>query len=128
MVSRDIYSRKSLLPADRNSEKTDKLIGTDGKLVEGDDASLSTADIVKRIMDGTLTCDNPEAALQKLFFLAVLPSMQFGLIAPRNLAVSGDGTAVPSHASPYGCHPASCPSSCTFRNSYGRHYSAPDAG
>nr|WP_300788879.1 hypothetical protein [uncultured Acetatifactor sp.] len=52
--------------AGRNSKKPDKVIGTDGKLVEDDDASLSAADIVKRIMDGTPACDNPEAALQKL--------------------------------------------------------------
>lgn len=66
LASRDIYSRTSLLPAGRNSKKPDKAIGTDGKLVADGDASLSAADIVKRIMDGT------------------------------------PGTAVPSHASPYG--------------------------
>lgn len=129
MASRDIYSSSCHLPAGRNSRKPEKIIGTDGKLVEDDSTSLSTADIVKKIMDGPPACDNLEAALQKLFFfLAVLPSMQLGLVDPGNLTVSGDGTAVTSHASPYGRHPASCPSSCAFRNGCGRHYSDPDAG
>ena len=129
LAPRDIYSRTSLLPAGRNSKKPDKVIGTDGKLVEDDDASLSAADIVKRIMDGTPACDNPEAALQKLFFfLAVLPSMKLGLVDAGSLTVSGDGTAVPSHASPYGRHLASCLRSCPFRDGCGRHYSDPDAG
>ena len=127
LASRSIYSRSSLLPANKNSKKPDKVIGTDGKLSE-EDSPISTKDIVKDIMSGLPASDNPEAALQKIFFfLAVLPSVELGLIAPDSLTLSGDGTAVVSHASPYGKHLSSCGHSCPYRDNCGRHYSDPDA-
>lgn len=79
-------------------------------------------------MNGTPASDNPEAALQNIFsILAVLPSVRLGLIDAENLTLSGDGTAVVSHSSPYGSHLSSCPKSCPYRNGCGRHYSDPDA-
>ncbi|MCX4354151.1 MAG: transposase, partial [Lachnospiraceae bacterium] len=72
--------------------------------------------------------DNPHAALQKIFsILAVLPSVRLGLIDPENLTLSGDGTAVLSHSSPYGRHLSSCGKCCPYRDGCGRHYSDPDA-
>ena len=128
LASRSIYSRSTLLPASKNCKKPDKVIGNDGKLVESSDGSTSTADIVKDIKNGLHASDNPEAALQKIFFfLAVIPSMKLGLIDTANLTVSGDGTAVVSHSSPYGKHLPSCKHSCLYRNNCGRHYSDPDA-
>lgn len=127
---RDVYSRSSLLPAGKNGKKPKKLIGPDGKLVEPEDPSpITTKDIVGSIMDGQPASDNPEAALQRiLFLLAVLPSIRLGLIHPDALTLSGDGTAVPSHASPYGRRLTSCVPSCPYRDCCGRHYSDPDAG
>lgn len=129
MASRSAYSRSSLLPADKNRKKPDKVIGPDGKLMESDDDILSTKDIVNRIKNGLPASDNPEAALQEIFFfLALLPSMRLGLIDTGSLTMSGDGTVVVSHASPYGKHLSSCAPSCPFRHDCGRHYSDPDAG
>ena len=67
-------------------------------------------------------------ALHTLFaLLAVLPSVQPGLIDAKNLTLSGDGTAVISHASPYGRHLSSCSKTCPYRDGCARHYSDPDA-
>lgn len=88
----------------------------------------STAEIAKNIKRGLPACDNPEATLQKIFFLlAVIPSVELGLVDPENLTISGDATAVVSHASPYGRHLSSCAHSCPFRDTCSRHYSDPDA-
>lgn len=128
LASRSIYSRNFLLPAGKNGKKPDKVIGPDGKLADKEDASLSTRNIVDNIFHGLPASDNPEAALQHIFFLlAVLPSMRLGLVGSQNLTLSGDGTAVVSHASPYGKHLSSCASSCPFRKDCSRHYSDPDA-
>lgn len=118
LASRDIYSRPPLLSAGKNGRKPDKVIGTDGKLSEDDHSSESSRTIVDNILNGTPASDNPEAALQEIFsILAVLPSVELGLVNPRNLTLSGDGTAVVSHSSPYGKHlPAalSAPSGVTI--------------
>ena len=123
------YSRTALLPAGKNGKKPKKLIGADGKLAEPEDSCTITAkDIVNDILDGKPAADNPEAALQKIFsILAVLPSIRLGLIDTQNLTLSGDGTTVVSHSSPYGRHLSSCGKDCPYRDSCGRHYSDPDA-
>ncbi len=127
LASRNGYSRPSLLPKDKNCKKPDKTLGDDGKLE--DDGTISCRNIVSDIMDGCPASDNPEAALQTIFtLLAVLPSVRLGLVDAKNLTLSGDGTAVVSHSSPYGRHPSSCSKSCPYRNGCGRHYSDPDAG
>lgn len=128
LAPRDIYSRTSLLPAGKNGKKPDKVIGTDGKLSENDKALESTKSIVESILQGKPASDNPEAALQDIFFLlALLPSMELGLIDTEHLTLSGDGTAVVSHSSPYGRHLSSCSPSCPYRRDCRRHYSDPDA-
>lgn len=124
LASRDIYSRTQLFPAGKNGKKPDKVIGTDGKLSEDDHSSESKKTIVDNIRRGKPACANPEAALQEIFsLLAVLPSVDLGLIDPHNLTLSGDSTAVVSHPSPYGKHLSSCP----FRRDCSRHYSDPHA-
>ena len=126
LASRNGCSRHSLLSKDRNSKKPDKTLGGDGKLEDA--GTVSCRDIVSAIMAGHPACDNPEAALQTLFtLLAVLPSARLGLINTKNLTLSGDGTAVVSHASPYGRHLSSCSRACPYRDGCGRHYSDPDA-
>ena len=129
MGPRDRYSRSALLPAGRNGKKPKKLIGADGKLEEPEDpCTVTTKDIVNDIMAGKPASGNPEAALQKIFsILAILPSARLGLINLENLTLSGDGTAVVSHASPYGRHLSSCGKGCPYRKDCGRHYSDPDA-
>lgn len=80
-------------------------------------------------MEGRPACNSPEAALQCIFtLLAVLPSVRLGLIDTGSLTVSGDGTTVVSHSSPYGKHLPSCWKACPYRDNCSRHYSAPDAG
>lgn len=129
MGPRDQYSRTALLPAGRNGRKPKKLIGADGKLAEPEDpCTVAARDIVNDILDGKPASDNPEAALQKIFsILAVLPSVRLGPIDAQNLTLSGDGTAVVSHSSPYGRHLSSCGTLCPYRDGCGRHYSDPDA-
>ena len=129
MAPRDNYSRPALLPAGRNGKKPKKIIGVDGKLAEPEDpCTITTGDIVNDILDGKPASDNPEAALQKIFsIIAVLPSVRLGLIDPENLTLSGDGTAVVSHSSPYGRRLHSCSKSCPYRTGCPRHYSDPDA-
>ena len=121
--TRDCYSTTTLLPIGKNGKKPKKVIGADGKLVEPKDScTTTTKEIVNDIMDGKPASDNPEAALQKIFsILAVFPSIKAGLIDTANLTMSGDGTAVISHSSPFGRKPSYC------NNSYSRHYSDPDA-
>ncbi len=127
--SREHYSRFALLPAGKNGKKTKKSFGADGKLIEPEDTdSVTTADIVDNIMDGIPAADNPEMALQQIFsILAVLPSARLGLAGMEELTISGDGTAVVSHSSPFGRHLSSCPTSCPYRTGCPRHYSDPDA-
>ena len=127
LAPRTAYSRHSLLPEGRNGKKPDKTLGTDGKLEDGD-TTVTCRDIVSDIMDGHPASENPEAALQAIFtMLAVIPSVKLGLVNAKNLTLSGDGTAVVSHSSPYGRHLPSCSKACPYRKGCGRHYSDPDA-
>ena len=66
---------------------------------------------------------NFERFLQEFFFIvAVYPSMKCGLIPDAPLTVSGDGTAVHTHANPYGkCIPSADPDRPL------KHFSDPDA-
>ncbi len=130
LAPRDSYSRTALLPPGKNGKKPKKKIGSDGKLVEPQDpCTVTTRDIVDNITHGIPASDNPEAALQMIFsILAVPPSVQLGLIDSENLTLSGDGTAVVSHSSPYGRHLSSCAKDCPYRDGCARHYSDPDAG
>ena len=117
-ASDNIYSKNRLLPAGKNGSKPKKKIGDDGKLVE--DPKYKTQDFVNMILSDEPTSDNPETILQDIFFLlAVLPSIQSGIIPLESLTLSGDGTAVVSHASPFGHRPGDDDSM--------RHYSDPDA-
>lgn len=126
--SRDAYSRHSLLPAGKNGKKPKKEIGADGKLIEPPEDFSDTKSIVKDIMNGKPASENPEKILQTIFYhLGVLPSIEAGLIDPCNLTISGDGTAVVSHASPYGKHLSSCPKECSYRGKCPRHYSDANA-
>ncbi len=68
-----------------------------------------------------------EEALQKLFSIAAIsPPLELGLILPDNLTVSGDGTCVHSHASPYGHKVCGCCENGNPHCTCPRHFSAPD--
>ncbi len=126
---RNNYSRLSLLPAGKNGKKPKKITGADGKLEEPEDpCTVTTRDTAGTIMDGKPASDNPEEALQKIFsILAVFPSVRLGLTDVADLTLPGDGTAVVSHASPFGRHLSSSSPSCPYRQGCFLHYSDPDA-
>ena len=124
---RSIYSRSMLFPSGKNGKKPKKNIGPDGKLEEED--KLRTKVLVERLLAGERISDNPESILQDVFFLAaVLPSARLGLIPSKDLAVSGDGTAVPSHTSCFGHVPSPAAlDACPEPPDEPRHYADPDA-
>lgn len=99
--SSDLYYRRKLLPAPCNSQKPEKPKGKGLKTSET--KPKITEKLAGRLLEGKDILFNFEAQLQKLFhFVAVLPSLQCGLIPSDNLTVSGDGTAVHTHACPRG--------------------------
>lgn len=115
----DLYARDKLLPASRNAKKPDRPKGKNQKAPEA--KPKITEAIEKRLMDGKDIPFNFEARLQQFFYYtAVLPSMECGLISSGNLTVSGDGTAVHTHASPRGHHRAGAAENL-------RHFPDPDA-
>lgn len=68
-----------------------------------------------------------EERLQQVFRLAaVLPSLKDGLIPADGITLSGDGTCVHSHASPYGHKVCKCTENSIFHYSCKRHFSDPD--
>lgn len=85
--------------------------------------------MVERIFHGESLSDGKQDILQTVFCLgAVLPSINNGLIPSKELTLSGDGTAVKVHSSPFGRNPEYLKSlprgTCTDNL---RHYSDPDA-
>ena len=126
---RDNYSRTCLLPENKNGKKPKKVLGPDGKLIEPEPDTYATKDMVDRIFHGESLSDGKQDILQTVFCLAaVLPSINNGLIPPKGLTISGDGTAVKVHSSPFGRNPEhlkSLPEGTRTDNL--RHYSDPDA-
>lgn len=117
----DRYSRCKLLPASWNSRKPQRPKGKHQKAAEAHQGI--TKFFADRILTGKSIPFNFEERLQQFFsVVAVLPSLQQGIIPSDNLTVSGDGTAVHTHASPRG-HSGN---SSAPENSP-RHYSDPDA-
>ena len=83
--------------------------------------------LVNRLLNGKDIYFNFEATLQQLFYeVAVLPSIQCGLISTDNLTVSGDGTAVHTHANSRG-HRLNPDPSEPYNPNTPRHFSDPDA-
>lgn len=115
----DLHSRDKLLPASWNSKKPEKPKGKKQKAQES--KPKITEIIANRLMDGKDIPFSFEQRLQLLFYhAAVLPSMECGLIPSEHLTVSGDGTAVHTHACPRGHHREDAPENM-------RHFSDPDA-
>lgn len=117
----DRYSRRKLFPASWNSRKPDRPKGKHQKAIESHQGIVKR--MVDRILDAKPIPFNFEERLQQLFYaVAVLPSLQQGLIPSDNLTVSGDGTAVHTHASYRGHRRNS-----SDPDDSPRHYSDPDA-
>lgn len=69
-----------------------------------------------------------EKTLQELFHVAaIVPSLELGLIPSENLTVSGDGTCVHTHASPFGHKICDCAKHGVSDCRCPRHFSDPDA-
>ncbi len=115
------YSRNKTFPSNKNKSKP-KMPKCKGEK-SPDKKPKATRQIADRFISGKDGHTNFERFLQDLFhLLAVVPSSACGLIPKKNLTVSGDGTSVHAHASPYGRTPAQ-PGDC-----HARHFSDPDAG
>lgn len=69
-----------------------------------------------------------ERLLQELFSLiAIVPSLELGLIPKENLTVAGDGTCVHAHSSSLGSKVCDCRKNGIFNCKCDRHYSDLDA-
>ncbi len=117
--------RKDLFPANKNKKPAVKP-GNDKKLPNRHPG------ITKIIAEAAVSRDEfhfyYEKLLHKVFCVAaVLPSMQHGLIPAGGITLSGDGTCVHTHASPFGHKVCKCPDNGEGRCSCPRHYSDPDA-
>lgn len=124
--STDLYSRKKLLPASWNRKKPKKPKGKGQKAPEA--KPQITQLLSDCILSGKDIPFNFEARLQKFFYLvAVVPSMESGLIALDDLTVSGDGTAVHTHANPKGHRCRNAPAFDGDPDTSLRHFSDPDA-
>ena len=123
-----LYRRSSLLPASWNSRRPERPRGKGQKASET--KPKITESLAARILQGKDIPFNFESLLQRLFYLvAVLPSIRCGLIPSDSLTVSGDGTAVHTHASSRGHRlipRGSFPSDEAFQSDP-RHFSDPDA-
>lgn len=117
--------RKELLPMDRNKRPSKK----PGK---GKKLPNKHAGITDSMADYALAHEgfpfHYEERLQQVFRLAALiPSLQDGLIPHGGITLSGDGTCVHSHSSPYGHKVCKCSENGDTHCSCKRHFSDPDA-
>ena len=124
--SSSIYGRNHLLPASWHSKRPN--IPKQKKQKAQERHPKITEQIGKRLLAHKDIPFNYEASLQKFFYqVAVLPSISLGII-PLHLTVSGDGTAVHTHANPHGHHQSDCSGlSPEEVRSAPRHFSDPDA-
>lgn len=122
---RSCYARNFPFPAGKNGKKPKKSIAPDGKLL-AEEEKTAAKPLVEKILAGVPLTKNPEGALQDIFFLsAVLPSIQSGLVASDSLTLSGDGTPLVSHATPFGHHIKKETDPAAYEAF--RHYPDPDA-
>jgi len=84
--------------------------------------------VADRILSGKNFIFHYEKLLQELFSLiAIVPSIELGLISKDGITVSGDGTCVHAHTSPYGHKVCDCLENGITDCTCNRHYSDPDA-
>lgn len=117
--------RKDTFPADKNKKPSFK--PGKGKKLPNKHSGV-TKKVADWIRSGRDLPFHYEDALQKLFSLAAIrPSLELGLIPSENLTVSGDGTAVHTHASPFGHKICDCVKNGIADCKCHRHFSDPDA-
>ncbi len=103
----DRHSRARLFRPDKN-KKPEKPEGKGQKAKERRKGIAGK--IARRLAGGRDIPGSFEKHLQNILLLAaVRPSMAEGLIPAQNLTVSGDGTCVHTHASPFGKRFRGCP-------------------
>ena len=117
----DWYTRNKTFTSNKNKSKP-KSPGGKGQKASERHPKI-TERIASRIIDGKERHFNFECFLQKVFFaVAVYPSIKRGVVPDNDLTISGDGTAVHTHANPYGKTV-----SHSVDGSPIRHFSDPDA-
>ncbi len=117
--------RKDLFPKDKNGKPSNK--PGKGKKLPNKHSGI-TDKMAAYALDHTEFPFHYEERLQQVFRLAaLLPSLKDGLIPQDGVTLSGDGTCVHSHASPYGHRVCSCAEKGIPGCSCKRHFSDPDA-
>jgi len=84
------------------------------------------AKLVKVIKKGRRFNHRPELILQKIFAVIVEQSVKLGLIG-ETLSISGDGTCMPTGASPYGKRICGCKDKGIYKCDCKRKFSDPNA-
>ncbi len=130
----DLMNRLRTEPAsDRlfRPDKNKKPEKPDGKGQKAKERHKSIAGkIAHRLIGGRDIPGNYEKHPRNILLIAaVRPSMAKGIIPSENLTVSGDGTCVHAHASPFGKRFRGCSmeDACQNHGQCLRHYSGPDA-
>lgn len=117
--------RGDTLPKDKNSKPASK--PGRGKKLPNRHAGV-TDQIAERALQERDFPFHYELLLQQLFSLiAIVPSMEIGLIPSDGITASGDGTCLHTHATPYGKKICDCGKNGITGCSCERHYSDPDA-
>ena len=117
--------RKDLFPKDKNGKPSKK--PGKGKKLPNKHSGI-TDKLAAYALDHTEFPFHYEERLQQVFRLAaLLPSLKDGLIPQDGVTLSGDGTCVHSHASPYGHRVCSCAEKGIPGCPCKRHFSDPDA-
>ena len=117
--------RKDLFPKDKNGKPSKK--PGKGKKLPNKHSGI-TDKLAAYALDHTEFPFHYEERLQQVFRLAaLLPSLKDGLIPQDGVTLSGDGTCVHSHASPYGHKVCSCAEKGIPGCPCKRHFSDPDA-
>lgn len=119
----DKKNRKKLYTFNR---KPSKNIGKNNKLPN------KNLGVVRKVKDfflsGRSLNKRPERLLQEIFSLvAVIPSLELGLINETDLTISGDGTCVHCHSSSYGIKVCDCRKNGIYDCKCKRRFSDPDA-
>ena len=117
--------RKECFPADKNRKPAMK----PGK---GKKLPNRHPEITKIMANAAVSRDTFPFYYEKLLHeafrvAAILPSIRRGLINKGGITLSGDGTCVHTHASPYGHNVCSCPAHKEKSCNCPRHFSDPDA-
>ena len=117
--------RKDLFPSDKNKKPS----GKPGKGKKLPNRHSGSADkMAAYALDHTEFPFHYEERLQQVFRLAaLLPSLKDGLIPQDGVTLSGDGTCVHSHSSPYGHKVCKCKKNGIPHCSCSRHFPDPDA-